>query len=202
MTEQARTRNPWGRGDRLRAEILDAASGLVDRLGGADAITIRGVARAAGIAPASIYQHFADRTALISGLVEHDSKRLLAVMALADDATADSDPGDRLRAQLTAYAKFVLENPGHYRLMLTLQEHRRQVSSRAVVNSIAAALERCQQAGWKLRLPVDRAAVMIFVAAHGCVALFHAEPEAGELKRALVFLDELLGLVLERNSRA
>ncbi|WP_206311522.1 helix-turn-helix domain-containing protein [Streptomyces sp. DASNCL29] len=71
-----RMRNRWGEGERLRGEILAAASWLLSELDGEDGLTIRGVARAAGIAPASIYQHFTDRAALVAGLTEHEFVRL------------------------------------------------------------------------------------------------------------------------------
>jgi AcrR family transcriptional regulator len=62
-TPPHRTRNPWGQGERLRAEILQAAARLLSELGGEQGLSIRGVARAVGIAPASMYKHFADKAA-------------------------------------------------------------------------------------------------------------------------------------------
>ena len=53
-----RARNPRGSGDRLREEIVEAGIRLVDETGDSAALTLRGVARAAGIAAPSIYQHF------------------------------------------------------------------------------------------------------------------------------------------------
>ena len=53
MTESVRPRNRRGEGARLRAEIVDAATALIDESGG-DALTLRAVARRAGIsAPSS-----------------------------------------------------------------------------------------------------------------------------------------------------
>ena len=76
-----RTRNRWGEGERLRGEILAAAARLLAELGGEDGLTIRGVARAVGIAPASIYQHFADRAELVRGLLDHEYARLRGIDA-------------------------------------------------------------------------------------------------------------------------
>src|SRR5712691_7955762 len=74
-----RTPNPRGQGGRLRDELLDAASGLL-AAGGRDAeLTLRSVARAAGVAAPSVYQHFADLDELMLALVRHH---------LADLATA------------------------------------------------------------------------------------------------------------------
>ncbi|GLY86616.1 TetR/AcrR family transcriptional regulator [Actinoallomurus iriomotensis] len=198
-----RVRNPWGQGDRLRTEILDAAVRLLSELGGAEALTIRGVARAAGIAPASIYQHFADKAALVRGVVEYDYERLSAVMREADESADTDDVIGRVRAQMHAYCRFAIANPGHYRLMLGNRRVAREPDGRPrgplvpVVESVAAAFERCERAGARLRLPSDRAAVMVFVGTHGRVALFHSGRADEDADRILQFVDELISLVVE-----
>jgi AcrR family transcriptional regulator len=110
--------NRRGQGERLRGEILAAACGLVSQLGGAEALTVRGVARAVGIAPASIYTQFADKAALTRGLINYDYTRLCVALRAADQSVADADVVGRARAQVHAYCRFALDNPGHYRLML------------------------------------------------------------------------------------
>ena len=195
-----RARNPWGQGERLRTEILDAAVRLCSELGGEEALTIRGVARAVGIAPASIYQHFADKTALVRGVVEHDYARLSAAMREADEAVDAGDVVGRVRAQMHAYCRFALDNPGHYRLMLAnrrVEGERPRGALVSVVESVVAAFERCERAGRRLRLPSDRAAVVVFVGAHGRVALYHSNPDEGGAGRIPQFVDELISLVLD-----
>ena len=49
----ARRRNPRGRGERLREEIIEAATKLVTETGGASQLSLRGVAREVGIAATS-----------------------------------------------------------------------------------------------------------------------------------------------------
>ncbi|MDN3354688.1 TetR/AcrR family transcriptional regulator [Actinomadura sp. DC4] len=196
-----RVRNPWGQGDRLRTEILDAAVRLLSKLDGEEALTIRGLARAVGIAPASIYQHFADKAALVRGVVEYDYARLSAVMREADESV--TDPVGRVRAQMHAYCRFAIANPGHYRLMLGNRRiagpggGRPQGPLRSIVDSVVAAFERCERAGQRLRLPADRAAVMVFVGTHGRVALYHSNPQDDSADRILPFVDELISLVLD-----
>jgi AcrR family transcriptional regulator len=200
-----RVRNPWGQGERLRTEILDAAGRLFSELGGEEALTIRGVARAVGIAPASIYQHFADKAALVRGVIEHDYERLSAVMREADESVADDDVVGRVRAQMHAYCRFAVENPGHYRLMLGNRRpagqdeagQRPQGPLVPILGAVVAAFERCEQAGKRLRMPSERAAVMVFVGTHGRVALYHSNPEDGGADRILPFVDELISLVFD-----
>ncbi|MFH8616320.1 TetR/AcrR family transcriptional regulator [Streptomyces sp. NPDC017979] len=196
----ARTRNPWGEGDRLRGEILDAASRLLSGLDGEDALTIRGVARALGIAPASIYQHFSDRAALVQGLLEYEYERLGAAMREADARVGEADAVDRIRAQAHAYCSFALENPGLYRLMMNLGAQRAEADQRPeggplveLLDEFTLAFERCEQAGHRLGLPVRRAAGLVLVTAHGSVLL--AQGNRARAAAVQQFVDEALSLI-------
>ncbi|HTF54458.1 MAG TPA: TetR/AcrR family transcriptional regulator [Pseudonocardia sp.] len=200
-----RNRNRWGQGERLRGDILDAACLLVSELGSADALTIRGVARAVGIAPASIYQHFEDKTALVRGTIEHDYARLSAAMLAADEATASDDVVEHLRAQMYAYCQFAIENPGHYRLMLHSRYHAESGVAAGtgkhrpmlgILNQVVTVFERCESAGVRLRVPSQRASVLLFVAAHGRVALYHAGGETDPCE-ITPFIDELISVLID-----
>jgi AcrR family transcriptional regulator len=197
-----RVRNPWGQGERLRTEILDAAVRLFSEIEGEEALTIRGVARAVGIAPASIYQHFADKAALVRGVVEYDYERLSAAMREADESVEPDDVVGRVRAQMHAYCRFAFANPGHYRLMLgnrriagRVPGGRPQGPLPSILEAVIAAFDRCDRAGKRLRVPSERAAVMVFVGTHGRVALYHSGPSADSEDRILQFVDELISLV-------
>ncbi|MCX4095900.1 TetR/AcrR family transcriptional regulator [Nocardia sp. alder85J] len=193
-----RVRNPWGQGERLRAEILAAAARLLSELGGAEGLTIRGVARAAGISPASIYQHFDDRSALVRGLAEYDFARLAAAMATAEALYPPTAVLDRVRAQMKAYCGFALANPGHYRLMVSNRTARATTSGpmQELSRQVVAAFERCEPAGIRLRIPPERAAVVVFVAVHGRVALWHTGETHAQMDEVLDFVDELISLVV------
>ncbi|MBC2865043.1 TetR/AcrR family transcriptional regulator [Streptomyces mexicanus] len=191
-----RVRNRWGQGERLRGDILDAASRLLSEIGGEDALTIRGVARAAGIAPASIYQHFTDRAALVRGLLEHEFGRLREAMREADRAAPDDDPVARVRAQLRGYYTFAVENPGHYRLMINSGALRVEPLVE-VITMVCTALERCEQSGLTLRLPARQSAVTLVVAVHGRVALQHSSARRQGTQALRTFVDDLLSLVIE-----
>lgn len=204
MTEQAnetlpRTRNPWGQGEKLRTEILAASARLLSDLGGEEGLTIRGVARAVGIAPASIYQHFADKAALVTGLLEYDYQLLAAEMIAADATVAAQDVVGRVRAQVHAYSRFAIENPGHYRLMLNNRTAARQINNSAgnvsPLQRVIIAFERCEAAGVKLRVPAEKAAVTVFVGTLGRVALWHSDPDQTAFSALDPFVDDLISLV-------
>jgi AcrR family transcriptional regulator len=198
-----RSRNRWGEGQRLRVEILEAAGRLFSGLGGEDGLTIRGVARAAGIAPASIYQHFADRDALVQGLLDHEFTRLRSLMRQADEQADPADVVGRVRAQLHAYCVFAIDNPGHYRLMLSNAVSRPAAGAHPagplmdVIDLLSVGFARCHEAGHRLRVPSDRAAAIMLVAAHGRVGLLHSNPSEQGARSVHPFVDEVFTLVFE-----
>lgn len=198
----ARTRNPWGQGERLRFEILRAASRLLGDLDGEDGLSVRGVARAVGIAPASIYAHFADKNDLVRAVAEYEDERLAAWMYEAENRVGADDPLGRLRARLRAYCSFAMENPSHYRLMVAFRLRARRAGDTrpetgAVIESLTEALRACETAGLASRLRPHRGAIMLFVSVHGRVALWHALPDVGKASDVHAFVDELLSLIID-----
>lgn len=115
-TTRQRRRNPRGQGDRLRADIIDAASGLLADPA-APPLTLRGVARAAGVAATSVYLHFPDTDALVLAVAEQHFGEMADAQQAARDAAAT--PREAVRAMALAYCEFGLANPGLYQVMFT-----------------------------------------------------------------------------------
>ncbi len=111
----ARSRNPRGEGSRLRGELISAASRLLETLDGQDALSLRAVAREAGIAPQSVYLHFADRRELLTAVYAERFAELRTALEAAQRSSAA--PGDRLSAVCHAYVDYGVRNPGHYRVL-------------------------------------------------------------------------------------
>src|SRR5829696_7163436 len=97
----------------LRGRILEAARELF-LAHGYDAVTMRKIAERIEYSPTAIYQHFADKDALVAELCRHDFRNFAAHFARA---AATEDPIERLRASGRAYFDFAVEYPQHYRLM-------------------------------------------------------------------------------------
>ncbi len=108
---------PYHHGD-LRRALLDAALAIL-REGGPDALTLRGVARAAGVSQTAPYRHFADRAALVAAVAEDGFRRLLARMRQAVAAPPAPDETERagLQRLALAYLGFALAHPAEYRVM-------------------------------------------------------------------------------------
>src|SRR5205823_905698 len=75
-----------------RARILDAARELYAAKG-LD-VTMRAIARRAGLGVATLYRHFPDREALVVAAFEHE---LVDCGRLSEEALADPDPWRALR---------------------------------------------------------------------------------------------------------
>lgn len=193
----ARVRNRWGQGERLRAEILTAARQLLGELGTVDGLTLRGIARRAGIAPASVYTQFTDRAAVIDALVADEHERVADLMRQAGAGVDQADGAGVVRAQLSAFCRYSIANPGHYRLMFGPHGEPRTPMLRTLVEQLTSTLAACESAGARLRLPPDRAAIVLLVGTHGRVAISHVQTEAGTEEKVLRFVDELVGLVFD-----
>ncbi|MFJ8072894.1 TetR/AcrR family transcriptional regulator [Streptomyces sp. NPDC096176] len=108
-----RSRNRRGEGDRRRADILAAATGLLDR-GDQRAVTLRAVAGAAGIAAPSIHRHFPGRPAILLAVVREAFADLSGRLRTAVDDAGD-DAEERLHAACIACLDFADTHPERYR---------------------------------------------------------------------------------------
>jgi AcrR family transcriptional regulator len=100
------SRSTYHHGD-LRAAILDEAARLVAQRG-ADGVSLRELAREAGVSHAAPAHHFTDRRGLFTALAAQGFG-LLAI------ALAEARP--RFLDAALAYVRFAIEHPGHYRVM-------------------------------------------------------------------------------------
>ena len=169
-----RRRNRRGEGDRLREEIITAASQIIGETGDDTALTLRGVARRLGIAAPSIYRHFTDVDELKMAVVQ----RAFADFAQARDAASGDgdDPAARLLARCRAYLRFALANPGPYRYLFSQHaptgDPDRPPVDLPTFQTLAASISRCQQAGLA-RASDDPQwlAAQVWAALHGLVLL-------------------------------
>jgi AcrR family transcriptional regulator len=115
-TVAGRARNRRGEGARLRDEIVEAAVELLDETGDERALTLRSIARRAGIAAPSIYRHFPDQPAIMLAVVR-DAFAEMDVSLRAATAAAGDTPRDRLLAICHAYLEFARSRPQRYRTM-------------------------------------------------------------------------------------
>jgi AcrR family transcriptional regulator len=99
----------------LRQALVDGALQILAK-DGQGAITLREVARRAGVTHAAPYRHFESKESLLAAVAEEGFRTLRADMESAMQAER-GDALDRLQAFGAAYARFALKNPAHFRLM-------------------------------------------------------------------------------------
>jgi AcrR family transcriptional regulator len=105
---------PYHHGD-LRAACLRAAKELLEE-DGAAGLSVRAVARRAGVSPGAPYRHYADRDALVSAVAAEGYRELAGYLVAAHPAP--STPDD-LAAVAVAYVRFALERPALFRMMFS-----------------------------------------------------------------------------------
>ena len=101
---------PYHHGD-LRRALVDAARRLLETEGPA-AMSLRAVAREAGVSPAAPYHHFKDKSELMGAIASEGWTQLTKAMFEAKAANPD-DP----MARATTYIAFARARPALYRVM-------------------------------------------------------------------------------------
>ncbi|RJO78340.1 TetR/AcrR family transcriptional regulator [Nocardia panacis] len=159
----------------LRDALMDACLRLIEAEGIA-AVSLRRVARAAGVSTGAPYHHFADRAALLSALATRGFELLRDDLAAAR-ATAPT-PLAALTVMAAAYVEFSRAHPAHFRLMFRPELSQPEKNPAAMAAGDAAfgvladTIAECVAAGL---LPADRAdalAVAWWSIGHGIASLW------------------------------
>lgn len=175
-----RPRNKKGQGDRLRGELVAAATGILREQGGEAGLSLREVARRAGVTPPAVYLHFADREAVVDAvLVERFaelSEQLLAAAASGDGAAS------ALRNGCHAYLDFADREPEMYRLLFEGGIVRRSADGarppgRDAFDTLVQGVAACQRAGVLLPDDPQRVATLVWTGLHGVATLRRAHPD-------------------------
>lgn len=106
---------PYHHGD-LRNALIGTALKLLETEGVAD-LSLRRLAREAGVSATAPYAHFADRQAVLAAVAEAGFALLDADLGLAEEAMAEQGPAKQLTALGAAYVGFATDHPALFRLM-------------------------------------------------------------------------------------
>jgi AcrR family transcriptional regulator len=202
-----RTRNRRGEGALLRDEIVAAAERLLEREGDEEALSLRSVAREAGISAPSIYTHFADREAILDAVLDIAFERLRRLVR--DSAEGIEDPVQRLRSGCQAYARFGMQEPARYRVLFgrrrvqppagagtalpEIWQHRHEAFM-----TLVEGLADCVKAGRSASTDPYADATTLWTSLHGAVTMRQFVPGFPgflPLERAIDDLVERVGLI-------
>ena len=186
---------------RLREALIAAA---LDHLRGhgAESLSLRALARAAGVSQTAPYRHFPEKEALLAELARGGFEALAEAMERAV-AGAPEAPLARLRASGVAYVAFALANPERYRLMFgrRLFEQGRYPAlagaSERAYGVLTGLVEEGLAAGTLREAPAEALTLTAWSTVHGLAALMIdglvPEPPPDLAERILVLLHAGIG---------
>jgi AcrR family transcriptional regulator len=159
--------------DSVGSTLLRAASDLLAEEGPA-ALTVRGIANAAGVSTMNVYSRFGGKDGVVEHLFVEGFRRLGEAMTSrpdTDDTVAD------IRACGLGYRRFAIENPTLYSVMFDgvvpdfVPSLEAQRLAGATLELLAKRLERAMTAG--VLRPADplHTAALVWATCHGVVSL-------------------------------
>lgn len=114
-------KHPYHHGD-LREALLIAAEQALEELP-LQEVTLREIARRAGVSHAAPKHHFASLGALLAEVAARGFLDFFNALDSAMRRSTDQSPQARLTAMIRAYLRFATDSPGVYGLMFGKREH-------------------------------------------------------------------------------
>ena len=169
-----------------RDKTLEAARALFAELG--LEVTMRDIARKAGVGPATVYRRFPTKQHLV---LEVFADEMRACRAIVDDACADPDPWRGFRTVVEELTALNVENRAFVEVFLsanadleTLATHRADL-----LRELAALAARAQTAGALRRDFVIDDLVLVLLAARAVSATPSTDPPAAARRLAALAID-------------
>lgn len=189
---------PYHHGDLKNALIKAGVEVLASEgLGG---LSLRKVAKQAGVSHAAPYSHFADKQALIAAISTEGFKQLYAQIQSVF-GTYREDPENLIIETAWAYVQFALNAPDRFKLMFSsvLEKEKEYADfveiSQDNFSQLVEIIETCQQTGLLKTGPSDVAAVSIWSTVHGFTSLL-LEDQISHTVLDKASLKDLLSLIL------
>jgi AcrR family transcriptional regulator len=180
-------RNSRGEGDRLRDLIVDAATALVDEGADAGALSLRSVARRAGISAPSIYAHFASLELVVAAVIDEGFVELRTLIEQA--RVYAPDPASALLGACAAYFEFGRSHVELYRAMFSPGGYGPE--SGTALELLERMLADCVESGASASTDVHGDAFLLWAAMHGMTTIArpsrHEDWRLGATNRAELF---------------
>ena len=156
----------------LRSALLEAARQELHEVGWRE-LSLRSVARRAGVTHTAAYHHFADKNALLVTIAIEGFVRLDSYMAQEMEA-AGADPVERLLASGDGYLRMAAEDPLAYDLMfngVARQIPERSADQPDAFQRLLDAVKAARQATGRTDDDALSDAMMHWELVHGCAML-------------------------------
>ena len=158
----------------LHDTLISAAERMLDS-GSQDALSLRGLAREAGVSQTAPYRHFEDKNALLIKVATRGFRDFADALQQAVDDNTEKPPHSQLEALALAYVNFALSRSGVFSLMFlsdllprcdSQELAETSIKSFRVLTTVVAA---CQ--GKATSLPTDATVVASWAMMHGLAML-------------------------------
>ena len=176
---EKRQRNQRGEGARLKNELIEAAMRILDKAPGVQ-LSLRMVAKEAGVAAPSVYRHFPDANGMMAEIVRECWSQMGERLVEASANAGQDRPFDVLKAEMSAFVRYAMERPSRYQLLFALSsdpEHDLVSPVRPAFRPIRESVEAIATGGGKVPTGDSFAAsLMLLSLAHGRIGLAHLAP--------------------------
>src|SRR5580704_3619229 len=155
-------------------EVLLASAAEILEAEGPEALSVRRIAAAAGVAPMGVYNHFESKNGIIEALFVQGFERLREALTTIADI---EDPYEALREAGRRYRDLAKAHPMVYQLMFLRAIPSYEPSDPALevagaaFDSLVAAVRRAVEAGVIVEGPLTETAQLIWSSIHGWVSL-------------------------------
>jgi AcrR family transcriptional regulator len=159
----------------LPAALLDAVESAIAEHG-VSALTLRDVARRAGVSHSAPAHHFGGKAGLLTAFATAGYRLLAELMTREVAEAGTDDPAASAAAMGRGYVHFAITRPAHFEVMYRLDALNPAdpglVQAReTVAGLLAAAIERCAAAGRLHGRPAGTVFIAAWSLAHGLATL-------------------------------
>ena len=157
----------------LRRALLQAAVRTIQRHG-VDGLTLRGVGSALGVSRTALYRHFTDKAALLAAVAAEGFRMLREETAQAWEEGGRGFSG--FEAMGSAYVRFAVAHPSHYRVMFgaglsIVQDADLAKEGPDAFQVLVDALTELQSQGLARREDTRQMALFVWAGVHGVAML-------------------------------
>lgn len=155
----------------LRRALLDASLVLIEAEG-LEKLSMREVARRAGVSHQAPYHHFTDKEAILAALVAEGFEKLRQASLASIEEVAD--PAARLTALGRTYVDYALSHPAHFKLMFRSElvpEHKHEEVKACAEGAFSVLVQVAGEVARKRKLPEHLVALAGWSLVHGLSTL-------------------------------
>lgn len=200
-TLKALSKNLKNKEEGTRQVLIHHALNLISDYG-FESVSLREIARSAGLSHMAPYKHFKDKESLLAQIAQDGFEELTHNFLTIEQN--EPDPKKRFFLMGKAYMKFAIQNPHHFKLMFSgfFEKHEAHPyvaeKGTACFNCLVRLIEYCQYHKFISKGPVQDISLFIWSNIHGLSGLWIENCiEKTNHERSEKTLDKLLDHQLE-----